>query len=709
LARVVFLWHLHQPEYRDPLSGQPVLPWVRLHSTRAYNDMAAALERHEKARVVVNWAPSLLLQLEAYASGAAVDRDEEIARKPADALTPLERAHVLRQGFSADWDVWVKPVPRYAELLAKRGSDLSRVDLARAQETFSAQDLLDLQVHFMLAWMGFAARREQPLVVELLDKERGFTDAEKTQLLDTSRDIARRIVPRWKALLQRGIVEISCSPMFHPILPLLVDSDSARRAMPDAALPPRFQYPQDAREQVRRGLTRTERDFGTRPVGMWPSEGSVSPEVLQILGTEGVRWCATDRGNLERSDMDQPADGKPPDGKPLHHVPWLCGQVAMFFRDRDLSDRIGFRYARIDAREAAADLLGRIASAGKDATVTLALDGENPWERYPRSGEPFLDALYEGLGDKVVPVLPREELASRPPRRRIGRIHSGSWIESSFRIWIGHPEDNQAWTLLGQARAALEKARPELPEDRFEKAYQAALAAEGSDWFWWYGDDFATDNAPEFDALFRRNVEQVFRSIGVTPPERLARPIIAPSKDKAQARAISLVPRRLIHPLIDGYSRSYFEWSGAGFYRPGSNAGGSMYQGGGAFSQLWYGFSLAHLYLRLDPAQGADTSGELRILLVLDKTERTLRMEVRPGGAECPVLDERGEKVGSGYSGTIVELAVGTAALGLSPSDRAGLLLRLMRNGLEVDRLPRYGELELVVPDQGFERSHWHV
>ena len=704
MARVVFLWHLHQPEYRDPVSGQPVLPWVRLHSTRAYNDMAAALEQHEKARAVVNWAPSLLLQLEAYASGAAVDRDEEIARKPADALTPAERAHVLRQGFSADWDVWVKPVPRYAELLGKRGTDLSRIDLTRVQEAFSAQDLLDLQVHFMLAWMGFAARREQPVIAELVRKERGFTDAEKTQLLDASRDIARRIVPRWKALLRRGVVEITCSPMFHPILPLLVDSDSARRAMPDAALPPRFQYPQDAREQVRRGLTRAEKDFGTRPVGMWPSEGSVSPEVLQILGTEGVRWCATDQGNLERSELDQPADGKP-----LHHVPWICGQVAVFFRDRDLSDRIGFRYARIDAREAAGDLLGRIASVGKDATVTLALDGENPWERYPRSGEPFLDALYGSLGDKVVPVLPREELAARPPKRRIARIHSGSWIESSFRIWIGHSEDNQAWTLLGQARAALEKARPQLPEDRFEKAYQAVLAAEGSDWFWWYGDDFTTDNAPEFDALFRRNVEQVFLSIGVVPPERLARPIIAPSKDKAQARAISVAPRRLIHPLIDGYSRSYFEWSGSGFYRPGSIAGGSMYQGGGAFSQLWYGFSLTDLYLRLDPAQGADTSGELRVLLVLDKTERTLRMEVRPGGAECPVLDERGEKVGSGYSGTIVELAVGTGALGLSPSDRAGLLLRLMRNGLEVDRLPRYGELELVVPDQGFERAHWHV
>src|SRR5947207_4688506 len=360
--------------------------------------------------------------MEAYASGAYVDRDEQIARKPADSLTAAERAHVLRQDFSVDWELWLKPVPRYAELLAKRGKDPAKVDLLRAQEGFSTQDLIDLQMHFALAWMGFAARGEHALVAELVRKERGFSEAEKTQLFDVSRKIAARIVARWKALAQRGAVELTCSPMFHPILPLLVDSDSARRAMPDAALPPRFQYPQDAREQVRRGLTRTERDFGTRPVGMWPSEGSVSPEVLQILGTEGVRWCATDQGNLERSDMDQPADGKPPDGKPLHHVPWLCGQVAMFFRDRDLSDRIGFRYARIDAREAAADLLGRIASAGKDATVTLALDGENPWERYPRSGEPFLDALYQGLGDKVVPVLPREELASRPPRRRIGRI-----------------------------------------------------------------------------------------------------------------------------------------------------------------------------------------------------------------------------------------------------------------------------------------------
>jgi alpha-amylase/alpha-mannosidase (GH57 family) len=704
LARVVFLWHLHQPEYRDPATGQPILPWVRLHATRAYNDMAAALERNERARVVANWAPSLLLQLEAYASGAAVDRDEEIARKPTDALTPAERAHVLRQGFSVNWDVWVKPSPRYAELLGRRGTDLRRIELQRVQESFSDQDLLDLQVHFMLAWMGFAARREHAPVAELLRKQRGFNEAEKTQLVDLSRRIARGIVPRWKALAARGSVELTCSPLFHPILPLLIDSDSARRAMPDAALPPRFQFPQDAREQVRRGLARAEREFGTRPAGMWPSEGSVSPETLEILAAEGVRWCATDQGILEKSEVERGAAVKPP-----HYVPWMAGPLAVFFRDRDLSDRVGFRYAKSEPAEAARDLLGRLAAAGADATVTLALDGENPWEHYPRSGELFLDALYGGLGGEVTPVLPRDEIAERPPSGKITRIHSGSWIDSNYRIWIGHPEDNQAWTLLGQARTALERARPELSAEQFEKAYEAALAAEGSDWFWWYGDDFTTDNAPEFDSLFRRNVEGVFRRIGMAPPERLARPIISPQKDKSQAKAILVTPRRLIHPQIDGISRSYFEWNGAGFYRPGSRSGSSMYEGGGAFSQLWYGFSLKELFVRLDPCEGGHTSGELRVLILRGKDERTLRMQVATDGGECPVMDERGARIGQGRAGTIVEFSIPLAALGLSSGDGAGMLLRLLRDGVEVDRLPRYGELPLLVPDPSFEQTHWHV
>src|SRR4051812_25287421 len=258
LVRAVFLWHLHQPDYRDPQTGQPLLPWVRLHATRGYNDMAAALEKFPKVRGVVNFTPVLLHQLEGWLSGAT-DVHEALARRPAESLTPEERALLLRDCFSVDWDFWVRPVPRYAELLETRGTDPRRIDLLERQARFTAQDLRDLQVHFLLAWMGFAARREEPFVAELLGKERGVSAEEKAELIGAQRRSGARILPGWKALAARGQVEITCSPLNHRILPLLVDSDSARRAMPQVALPPRFSHPEDAHEQIARGLAVAER------------------------------------------------------------------------------------------------------------------------------------------------------------------------------------------------------------------------------------------------------------------------------------------------------------------------------------------------------------------------------------------------------------------------------------------------------------------
>jgi alpha-amylase/alpha-mannosidase (GH57 family) len=712
-VRAVFLWHLHQPEYRDPQTGQPILPWVRQHASRAYTDMAAVLERYPQVKAVANWAPSLLLQLEAYVAGTQ-DVGEQLARKPADSLTPQERAHVLREGFSADWNVWVRPVARYSELLDKRGTDLRQIDLLERQAGFSAQEMRDLQVHFVLAWMGFAARREEPRIAQLVAKDRGYTEEEKVAAVDAQRRIASRIVPRWRALLERGQVEITCSPFYHPILPLVVDSDSARRAMPTVALPPRFSYPQDAREQVLRALEHTRATFGQAPHGMWPSEGSVSPEVIDLLAASGVRWCATDQGILERSEIE--LGTALPDGYPAHYHPYLAGAdhaVTVLFRDRELSDRIGFRYAKSDPREAAQDLLSRIADTESEALVTLALDGENPWEHYPRSGEGFLEALYQGLsGGEVRTVLPRDELRERPARARLARIHSGSWIDANYRIWIGHPEDNAAWTLLGEARAALAEAeeKGELPREQLAEARGHLLVAEGSDWYWWYGDDFTTESAPEFDALFRRRVGQAWRALGHAPPERLGRPIIAPHKDAAQAASVVVQPARLIQPAIDGYNKGYYEWAGAGYYRPGTTSGGSMFRGQGAFTQVWFGFSRTDLYLRLDPAKGTDLTGELQVLVSkAGGGEKTIRLRLVPGGAETPALDEQGARCGSGRTGTLVELALSQAALGLKPGERISLTLRILRDEVEIDRLPRYGEIALTVPDRKFELANWHV
>ena len=711
-ARAVFLWHLHQPEYRDPQSGQPLLPWVRLHATRAYTDMAAALERHERVRCAVNWAPSLLLQLEAYVSGAATDLDEQLARRPVESLSDGERAHVLRQSFSVDWDLWVKTVPRYWELLQKRGAELKRVDLGQVQAQFTEQELRDVQVHFLLGWMGFAARREEPLVAELIARERGFTENDKLSIIDLQRRIASRILPRWRAVAARGQVELTCSPLFHPILPLLVDSDHARRAMPQAALPPRFAHPDDASEQIRRGLDVAERVFGRRPQGMWPSEGSVSPEVLELFAKEGVRWIATDEGILARSELPSDNEALPKGLAPQHRTyrSGPDGKVAVFFRDRDVSDAIGFRYARGDPQAAAQDLLRRISLGGGDGCITVALDGENPWEHYPRSGETFLDAFY-GLCERqeeVELVLPRDELRSHPPRARISRIHSGSWIDQNYRIWIGHPEDNAAWTLLGEARKALDLHGAAAGAEAAGKAREALFAAEGSDWFWWYGDDFTTENAPEFDALFRRWVAAAYRHLKLPPPEKLSIPIIAAHKDVAHAAAVVQEPRRLIAPHIDGYHVGYYEWAGAGLYRP-PQTGVSMYRGAAPFTQLLWGFSHTELFVRLDPSAGAELRGEVRVHLSSARGEHQARLALVPGGAASEVRDESGALCGTGRTGAIVELALQLERLGLSPGDELRLWVRVLKDDVEVDRLPRYAELKCAVPGREFEPKNWQV
>src|SRR5205807_1530833 len=143
--------------------------------------------------------------------------------------------------FMTSWERRVRPVPRHRELLEKRGSASQRI----APERFSEAELRDLQVLFPLAWMGFSARKEEPVVAALVAKGRDYTEADKRALYEAQQRILASVMPLWKTLADRGQVELSTTPYYHPILPLLCDSDSARRAMPDTALPPRFAHPED--------------------------------------------------------------------------------------------------------------------------------------------------------------------------------------------------------------------------------------------------------------------------------------------------------------------------------------------------------------------------------------------------------------------------------------------------------------------------------
>jgi alpha-amylase/alpha-mannosidase (GH57 family) len=720
-VRLAFLWHMHQPLYREPERGEYLMPWVRLHATRAYYDMAWMLERHPGVRCTVNFTPVLLEQLDEYVRGEARDRFVELTARPARDLAPEDAQAILRSFFMVDWDMNVRPLPRYWELLQKRGRDIRAVDLARVAASFTGQELTDLQVLFNLAWVGFGALEDDAGLRALKEKGRDFGRLDVEYLLSAQRRILSDIVPRWRRLRERGQIELSSTPYYHPILPLVCDTDTARRALPHAELPPRFAWPEDARWHVREAMETHARRFGAPPEGMWPAEGSVSPEALEVLATEGVRWAASDEGVLLHS---LPQDGH---RAASLYRPWRVaagsGEVRMLFRDRALSDLVGFTYQKAPAREAVQDLLGRVADAGaafartgrgEPATVGVFLDGENAWEHYPSSGREFLDTLYGALerSERIATVTMSEAVASAGPDI-VGRIHSGSWIESSYRIWMGHSEDRQAWAALGAARTAVAAAERAgtLDPDTAARARRHLYAAEGSDWFWWYGDDFSTELAAEFDALFRGHVIRAALLAGAAAPQEALEPIKrigAPAG--AEAKPLR-EPSALVTPTLDGRETTYFEWQGSGLFRPGQHRG-SMYGGAQAFQALYYAFDLEALYLRLDPAEGPARSAEVATdvrVAILGATKRVAAtFPIRPDGTERP------GRLGGGDLGrvtfdSILELALPFAPLGLGPGEKIGLSLHVLRGGVEVERLPRYGYIGFAVPDRDFERLNWTV
>jgi len=719
--RIAFLWHHHQPFYKDPQTGEYTLPWVRLHAVKAYHDMAAVLKDFPEIRISVNLVPSLLLQLEEYEEGRAKDLFLERTLKPATELEPDEQRFLLRYFFMANWETMVKPWPRYYELLGRRGWHWDD-DRRNAAAPFKPKDYRDLQVLFNLAWFGFKAVEGSPVLKELRRKGRDFTEEDKAEVIRCQQDVLRRVVPLYRDLEAAGQIELTTSPFYHPILPLLYDTDIARRCMPQATLPERFQAPDDAREQIRRAVEFHARRLGRRPQGCWPSEGSVCPEIIPLLAEAGLRWMATDEEVLLQSMPTR-------DRAEALYRPYLAEsggrELAIVFRDKELSNLIGFTMGGMDPRAAVDDFFRRF-QAIKDATadqaagalVTIILDGENPWENYPESGKYFLNELYGRLSgsDRFRTVRLTDAIESRPPTRRIGRLYSGSWIHHDFDIWIGSEEENQAWDYLSRARRALEPLLNDaaVPAARREAAREAIYAAEGSDWFWWYGDDFASAHDDEFDRLFRSHLAGAFRHLGQEVPEYLSRSILHlhPAKHATG-------PVNFIHPTLDGKRTTYFEWEGAGYYdatRPGMRFGPER-----LVSAIRYGFDLTQCYLRIDPAEGwgpeqrkpceiqvhfFDGPEEFKWIVPCVFSDRPRFAVLR--SADGIRYEPLGE-VTTLMMGPIIELAVPFALLGWKPGKRYHFIVEIREQGNVVETYPPNGYLTLDVPDQDFEQVMWSV
>ncbi|MBI4495790.1 MAG: glycoside hydrolase [Deltaproteobacteria bacterium] len=718
---IAFYWHMHQPYYKDPLSGLYSLPWVRLHAVKGYYDMISLLEEYPAIRQTFNLVPSLLSQLEDYARGKGHDLFLEHTRRPAADLSPEEKRFLLANFFMCNRETMIRPYPAYWALLQKRGQKNPGHRWEDLVRRFTTQELLDLQVWFNLCWFGHRAVGKKPVVAELRRKGRFFSEEDKAALLKAQAEIVKEVIPLYQAALARGQVELTVSPFYHPILPLLIDSSHASRAMPQASLPPPFVHPEDAKAQIERGVDYFRRLFGQDPRGLWPSEGSVSPELIPLVKEAGIRWMFSDEGILFRS-LSQ-GNGRAHLYQP-YRVRHQGAEVAMVFRDRNLSDLIGFTYANNPPASAGGDLLSHLENIHRSLSdpgerlVLIALDGENPWEGYPDGGQGFLRVLYERLSNHplLTAVKVGEHLEAHPPRPVLEHLFTGSWIDQNFRIWIGHPEDNQAWNALRRTRQVLEKssAQAPLPPEKLRLAWEEIYIAEGSDWFWWYGDDFSSQNDAEFDRLFRLHLGNVHLLLDQPVPEYLKEPIALPRQVEP-----AIEPVGLISPVIDGRITHFYEWLEAGFFAPRFGRG-AMHQAENHLSGLHYGFDLENLYFRLDPPKerGEPLPGLVYELQILTPRAFLIRFPL--------VFPEEEEQAFSLFRCTeegyvfqrrlpmicarqIIELAVPHSELNLKPREKVDFFLRVRQGELELERLPRSGFLSLVVPDRDFELSFWRV
>lgn len=557
--KLILCWHMHQPDYRHHVTGEFALPWTYLHAIKDYTDMAYHLEQSPRARAVVNFVPILLDQLDDYTEQFRCGKMRDpllrlLAAKDLDHLTLEQRKLVLDSCFRNHHSKMIEPYPAY-----KRLYDLFKLHEGQGAELLhylSGQYIADLLVWYHLAWTGESVRREHELVVAMMTKGSLFTYKERQKLFMLIGELIAGIIPRYRKLAEEGQVELSTTPYHHPIAPLLLDFKSARESVPDIELPVSPLYPggkQRLSFHIVEGLKLYERHFGARPQGMWPAEGGVSQAAAMEMAQNGCRWIATGQKVLSNS-LQHASQGELL-ASPLNYLyrPYRISdgknEIACFFRDDGLADKIGFEYAKWFGRDAVLNFVHSLeeiwqrSSGPENPVVSVILDGENAWEYYPYNGYYFLSEMYAMLQDHpyIEFTTFRDYLDScqddaRQPQpasnpcvamRDLPHLVAGSWVYGNFTTWIGCQEKNRAWDLLCQAKQRYDEVidSGRLGPVQKEKAERQLALCEGSDWFWWFGDYNPGDSVRSFDKLYRENLADLYRLLMLVPPQELDIPL----------------------------------------------------------------------------------------------------------------------------------------------------------------------------------------
>jgi len=732
------IWHQHQPIYfKDPATGIYQKPWVRVHAAKDYVDMAAILNKYPNIRATFNLTPSLLRQLQDLEAGAK-DLYQVHTEIPAADLTDEQKAFIHDRFFDTNAKI-IARFPRYQAIANDRDNSAN----------WDTQTWLDLQVLFNLAWTDPDWLAEEPLA-GLVAKGQNFAEEDKAIVLGEHARLVAEVIPLHNRLQDEGRIEVTMTPFFHPILPLLIDSNLASSAVPDIELPPRYARGFDAVAQVDLGVEFYTDLFGQPPQGMWPAEGAVAQEIVNMVARAGLQWMASDEEVLARSlgevSFGRDGQGLVQDADALYRPYIVSGrdnQMYIVFRDKTISDKVGFTYSGTSGTAAAQDFISRVLAirdrleetgATGPHLVSVILDGENAWEHYANDGKEFLNSLYQMLEEEqkkgtIQTITPSDYITQFPDQLKIEELWRGSWVSPDYLTWIGEDEENRAWDYLGQVRDHVEKKKVSLDEETLAKVMDAIYTAEGSDWFWWYGADQNSGDDSSFDLQFRLTLQRVYELMGEPVPTFLKVPVIPQTAQPPSAGATGLIT-----PTIDGIAADG-EWDGAGYYM---EEGGVQATPEQVVSQLWYGFAKDTLYLRLDARRPwADIGPDTRVGFYLTKpgggneqpfsriavesggdtllgfgANALLEVAIKDGTVTYYTVDESGAYVEAasglpaGVSGTILEVALPYAEFGKPDAGDALKLRTVVSEGeqRDIQVVPSGGPAEIVVPDLGLTK-----
>ena len=745
--RLVLLWHMHQPFYKDMVTGEYRLPWVRLHALKDYYGMVKLLDEFPHVQQNFNLVPSLVSQIQDYASGQAHDPFFDVVAKPAGELTPSDRQFALRYLFQANPVNMIGRYPRYRELWERYRATSERPE--GPDSYFVTRDYADLQVLSQLAWFDEYLLAE-PDIAALVQKGEDFTVDDQQLVIAKEREFLAKVLPAYAEAAKKGSIELSASPYYHPILPLLCDTNVGAESSPGLNLPTRrFRHPDDATHQIQRALDSHESLFGVRPQGLWPSEGSVSEETLTLACRQGIKWMATDEGvlgrsldfNFTRHDSGSLQAGGAERLNNIYLYEKGSTRMHLLFRNHRISDLIGFVYSGMAAQEAAQHLIQNIKDSaqptlekGMDAVVSIILDGENAWEYYPQSGREFLRRFYDGVqrDPQIEPVTISEAIARHKESdfAPLQRLVPGSWINANLDVWIGAPEDNRSWDLLAEARDYYDRYSHRVSAEQRKLAWEELLVAEGSDWNWWYGPEHHSANDRDFDELYRKHLSNVYHALEGAPPEELNTPIIS-----GVVRPSYLPQTAYVRARVDGLVSGYFEWMGAASFTADQR---SMAMHGKQFllDAVYAGLDADSVSGRLDFHHGVP-DGAYRLVvnlevrhngrdrkspvdsyrLTADAQGQTLQKWVLTNGEERNKLASFSTENGSTSTNgaevalaEIFEFRIPFELIAAQQGSRIRLRFSIWREHLPVDSLPLEGWIDLfAVPAEDLESNLYSV